>query len=77
MQKPYQVADDTFVIPMSVPIPGHGLAYLSAMVIRGKEPVLVEIGSVVHRDEYFQAAFSIVEPKDVRWIFLSHDGRDL
>jgi flavorubredoxin len=76
MQKPYLVADETFVIPMYVPIPDHGLAYLSAMVIRGKESVLVETGSAVHRDEYFQAAFSIVEPKDVRWIFLSHDDRD-
>jgi flavorubredoxin len=76
MQKPYCVADDTFVIPMYVPIPGHGFAYLSAMVIRGKEPVLVETGSSVHRAEYFDAAFSIVEPKDVRWIFLSHDDRD-
>jgi len=46
------------------------------MVIRGKEPVLVETGSAVHRAEYFDAAFSIVEPKDVRWIFLSNDDRD-
>jgi hypothetical protein len=49
MQKPYRVADDTFVIPLSVPIPGHGLAYLSTTVIRGKEPVLVETGSSVSR----------------------------
>jgi flavorubredoxin len=76
MQKPYRVADDTFVIPLSVPIPGHGLAYLSTMVIRGTEPVLVETGSAVHRSAYFEAVFSIVEPKDVRWIFLSHDDRD-
>jgi flavorubredoxin len=76
MQKPYCVADDIFVLPMHVPIPGHGFAYLSAMVIRGKEPVLVETGSVVHRTEYLDAAFSLVEPKDVRWIFLSHDDRD-
>lgn len=76
MQRPYRVADDTFVLPLHVPIPGQGLAYLSAMVIRGKEPVLVETGSSVHRDEYFDAVFSIVEAKDVRWIFLSHDDRD-
>lgn len=76
MQDPYRVADDTFVIPLYVPIPGHGIAYISAMVIRGTEPVLIETGSAVHRQEYLEAAFSIVQPEDVRWIFLSHDDRD-
>jgi flavorubredoxin len=76
VQKSYRVADDTFVIPMYVPVPGLGLAYLNAMVIRGKEQVLVDTGGPVHRAEYLDAAVSIVEPKDVRWIFLSHDDRD-
>jgi flavorubredoxin len=76
VQKPYNVADDTFVIPMYFPVPGLGLAYLNAMVIRGKEPVLVDTGSPIHREEYLEAAFSIVDPKDVRWIYLSHDDRD-
>jgi flavorubredoxin len=76
MQSTYRVADDTFVIPSSVRVPGLGYAYLSPMIIRGTEPTLVDTGSPVHRAEYLEAAFSIVEPHDVRWIFLSHDDRD-
>jgi flavorubredoxin len=76
MQKTFRVADDTFVIPMHIPVPGRGLVYMSALVIRGEEPVLVDTGNAIHRAEYLDAAFSIVEPQDVRWIFLSHDDRD-
>jgi flavorubredoxin len=76
MQTVYRVADETFVLPSCLPIPGVGLLYLNSMVIRGKEPVLVDTGAPIFRDEYFEAAFSIVDRKDVRWVFLSHDDRD-
>ncbi|MFN2592287.1 MAG: MBL fold metallo-hydrolase [Candidatus Dormibacteria bacterium] len=76
MQTPYTIADETFILPSVFPIPGIGLLYLNAMVIRGAEPVLVDTGAPVFRDEYLNAAFSLIEPTDVRWIFLSHDDRD-
>lgn len=76
MQKPYRVADDVFVLPSYFPVPGLGLAYLNPMLIRGTEPILVDTGSPVHRAEYLESAFSLVDPEDVRWIYLSHDDRD-
>ena len=76
MQTPYRVADETFVLPSYVPIPGVGILYLNSMVIRGAEPMLIDTGAPATRAEYLEAAFSIVEPKDVRWIYLSHDDRD-
>jgi len=76
VQKTYRIAEETYVLPMSFPVPGMGLAYLNAMVIRGKEPVLVDTGSPLHRAEYLEAAFALVAPEDVRWIYLSHDDRD-
>jgi flavorubredoxin len=76
MQSPLRVADETFVLPTPFPIPGFGVFYINAMVIRGQEPILVETGAPVFRDEYLQTAFSLVDPQDVRWIFLSHDDRD-
>src|SRR5262245_55482089 len=53
-----------------------GFAYVNTMVVKGKEPTLVDTGGPIHRDQYFEAAFSLVDPKDVRWVFLSHDDRD-
>jgi flavorubredoxin len=76
MQSPIRVADETFVIPMPFEIPGFGILYINSMVIRGQEPILVETSAPIVRDDYLQAAFSLVDPKDVRWIFLSHDDRD-
>jgi len=74
--QPVRIADETFVLPSTFPIPGVGLLNVSPLVIRAAEPVLVDTGAPVFRDEYLEAAFSLVDPKDVRWIFLSHDDRD-
>jgi flavorubredoxin len=49
---------------------------MNAMVIRGAEPVLVDTGSPAVRPQWLEAAWSVVDPMDVRWIFLTHDDRD-
>ena len=50
--------------------------HLNAMVIRGSEPVVVDTGAPVNRDQYLEDLFSLVEPEDVRWVFISHDDAD-
>jgi flavorubredoxin len=74
--EPYRIAHETYVLPLSLPIPSRGLLYLNAMVILAPQPVLVDTGAGMLRESYLAAAFSVVEPEDVRWIFLSHDDRD-
>jgi flavorubredoxin len=76
MQEPVQVAKDTWLLPTPFAIPGMGVLYVNAMVITGEEPVLVDTGPPVMREDYLRTAFSLVDPVDVRWIFLSHDDRD-
>lgn len=76
LQTPYKVADETWVLPFYMDVPGLGVVYFTPMVIRAKEPIIVDCAGPVHREEYLKAAFSLVEPKDVKWIFLSHDDRD-
>ena len=49
--------------------------YLNSMVI-GKEPMIVDTGTPANRDQWMSDVFSLVDPKDVRWIFLSHDDVD-
>ena len=46
------------------------------MVIRGSEPVIVDTGTLANRRQWLEDTFSIVEPEDVRWIFVSHDDAD-
>ena len=74
---PTEIAPDTFVIPQSQPALGQPLfVYLNSMVIRGKEPVIVDTGTPANREQWLKDAFSLVEPEDVRWVFLSHDDVD-
>src|SRR5690606_11967615 len=76
VKAPYRVAPDTYVIPELVPGPPGAYVTLNSMVITGAEPVIVDTGNELSRYEWMEAAFSIVDPADVRWIFLSHDDHD-
>ena len=50
--------------------------YLNSMVILGEEPMIVDTGTPANREQWLKDVFSLVEPEDVRWIFLSHDDVD-
>jgi flavorubredoxin len=49
---------------------------VNSMLIRGAEPIVVDTGAPAHREHWFEQVFSLVEPEDVRWVFLSHDDSD-
>jgi flavorubredoxin len=75
--EPTEIAPDTFVIhdhhgegqaPVSVA--------LNAMVIRAADPVVVDTGVAENREQYLADVFSLVEPDDIRWVFISHDDVD-
>jgi flavorubredoxin len=73
---PVEIAPETFLIPNLFPA-GEGLYVpVNAMLIRGAEPVIVDTGAPIHRELWLEKVFSLVEPEDVRWIFLSHDDGD-
>ena len=76
MRDPFLVAEETFVIPDDLPVPGVGLLPVHAMVIRGEQPMLVDTLAIVHRASYLERAFALVDPEDVRWLFISHEDRD-
>ena len=74
---PTEIAPDTFVIHQVQPALGQPLfVYLNSMVIRGKEPMIVDTGTPANREQWLKDAFSLVDPEDVRWVFLSHDDVD-
>ena len=74
---PTQIADETWIVHQVQPALGQPLdIYLNSMVIRGSEPVIVDTGTPANRAQWLEDVFSLVEPEDVRWIFLSHDDVD-
>jgi flavorubredoxin len=74
--EPVEIAPDTFLIP-NLAAAGEGVFLpVNSMLIRGSEPVIVDTGAPVHREEWQRKVFSLVDPEEVRWIFLSHDDGD-
>jgi flavorubredoxin len=74
---PTEIAPDTFVIHQVQPALGAPLfVYINSMVIRGVEPMIVDTGTPANRAQWMQDAFALVEPEDVKWIYLSHDDVD-
>jgi len=71
------LAPETFLVRQ---IGGEGMGpealMLNSMVIRGAEPVIVDTGVAVTRPEWLEQTFSLVDPADVRWVYLSHDDTD-
>jgi flavorubredoxin len=75
--EPTQVAADTYVIHHVQEALGQPLfVYLNSMVIRGDEPVIVDTGTIGNREQWLEDVFALVEPADVKWVFLSHDDVD-
>ena len=75
--EPTLIAKDTYVIHQVQPALGEPLfVYLNSMVIRGREPMIVDTGTPANRAQWLEDAFSLVEPEDVRWVFVSHDDVD-
>jgi len=73
---PVVIADDTWLIPTLAADPAGGYVGAHSAVIRGAEPVVIDTSVLFGRDQWLANVFSIVEPEDVRWIFLSHDDHD-
>lgn len=71
-----RVAPDIDVVSSSVTIGGFGSLAVNAFVMHGPEPLLVETGSVAESDDFMAALATVIDPADLRWIWLSHTDFD-
>ncbi len=75
--EPLRLADDVFLIRQ---LEGEGskpmCVYGNSLVIAGNEPVIVDTGAINNRSQWLDDVFSVVAPKAVRWVFISHDDQD-
>jgi flavorubredoxin len=74
--EPYRIAEETYVLPHILPLGPIGSTNLNALVVRGKEPIVVDTSASAFRGAYLDQLWSLVDPKDVRWIYISHDDND-
>jgi len=76
MDKPFRVTQDIEVLPSNIPVPGMGVLPVNAFVIKAKEPVLVDTGTGMDSDEFMKALESVIDPRELKWIWLTHDDAD-
>jgi flavorubredoxin len=72
----YKAAPDVDVVTSTNAITGFGNLAINAFVIHADEPVLVDTGSVVQSDDFMAALRSVIDPVDLRWIWLTHTDFD-
>jgi flavorubredoxin len=76
MVKSYNAAADIDVLSTDFPIPGFGLVPINAIVIKGPEPILVDTGAAVTSKDFMQALRSVIDPAELRWLWLTHTDFD-
>ena len=74
--EPQRIARDTFLIPNLVAAQPGTYVFINSMVILAEQPVVVDTGAPLFRERWLDAVASVVDPADVRWVFLSHDDGD-
>ncbi len=76
MEKPIKVTHDIHVLPSHFPIPGLGVVPVNAFVLKAEQPVLVDTG--LHQDSgtFLEALESVIDPPDLRWLWLTHTDQD-
>ncbi|HVE98645.1 MAG TPA: MBL fold metallo-hydrolase [Mycobacteriales bacterium] len=67
---------DVTLLGDAAEIPGLGYLPINAYVLHAAEPVLIDTGLPTSRTEFLDSLWSVVDPADLRWIYLTHPDRD-
>lgn len=73
---PRTVATDTESLISYLPVPGYGVLPVNAFLIRAAQPVLIDTGLPVLRNEFLQGLSSLIAPEELRWIWITHADVD-
>ncbi|MGH3331714.1 MAG: MBL fold metallo-hydrolase [Nocardioidaceae bacterium] len=72
----HRLGRDVTVLNDYLEIPGVGFLPVNSFVLHAAEPVVVDTGLSLPDRGFMDALGSVVDPKDVRWIWLTHPDRD-
>ena len=76
MDAPYQGSPDVHVFPANLPLPGVGVLPVNAYLLMAEEPVLIDSGIGIDGDDFMAALSSIMDPRELKWVWLTHDDAD-
>ena len=76
MDNARKVNSDIDILPSTMPLPGFGILPINAFVLHAEQPVLIDTGLHQDRDQFLTALESVIDPSDLRWIWLTHPDQD-
>lgn len=71
-----KVAPDVTTFAGFFPIGPLGILPANAHFIHAREPILVDTSGVAFRDQFIDALTNVVDPADLKWIYVSHTDLD-
>ena len=72
----FRVGNDVTVLNDHLEIPGMGHLPINAFVLHAREPVVVDTGVGLPDRDFLSDLGRVIDPTDVRWIWLTHPDRD-
>ncbi len=76
MEKPFSAAPDIEVFSSWEEVPTVGFLNINSFVLKAREPAVIDTGMWKEKEEYLKALESVIHPKEIKWIFLTHDDND-
>jgi glyoxylase-like metal-dependent hydrolase (beta-lactamase superfamily II) len=68
--------NDYTVLNDHLPVPTIGFLPINAFVLHAEQPVVVDTGVMLPERGFMDSLGSVIDPQDVRWIWLTHPDRD-
>jgi glyoxylase-like metal-dependent hydrolase (beta-lactamase superfamily II) len=72
----YRLDEHVTVLNDHLEVPGLGFLPVNAFVLHASEPVVVDTGLGLPDRDFVAALSTVIDPAEVRWIWLSHPDRD-
>jgi glyoxylase-like metal-dependent hydrolase (beta-lactamase superfamily II) len=72
----HRFGHDVSVLNDQAEVPGLGFLPVNAFVIHAEQPLVVDTGLSTPDTGFMDALGSVVDPADVKWIWLTHPDRD-
>lgn len=72
----YTATPGVDVITTTADIPALGSLAINSFVLHGAEPILVDTGTVAGESEFMTTLESVIDPAELRWIWLTHTDFD-
>lgn len=66
----------TTVLASLLPVAGAGLLPVNAALVRAEQPLLLDTGLAALREPFLAALEALVDPAELRWIWLTHADAD-